>query len=196
MAAVSSADTRVVVMRMADWLHNMRTLQFLPQAKQLRKARDVLDVFVPVAQQLSMDTVGSELETLAFAALVRSRPARRLITGPSSRWTSSVPLAADPVKAEFRTMLYELFDTALRAAGIYPRQRDQFVDRGDGLLALIHEVGQASRALLVTGWSPSSRFLASYNVSLPPQRQLRVRVVAHEGKVHYDANGCFGRRWM
>lgn len=194
MAAVSSADTRVVVMRMADWLHNMRTLQFLPQAKQLRKARDVLDVFVPVARQLSMDTVGSELETLAFAALVRSRPAgqshHRAIVALDIERSTSRP---DPVKAEFRTMLYELFDTALRAAGIYPCQRDQFVDRGDGLLALIHEVGQASRALLVHRVVPVlSRFLASYNVSLPPQRQLRVRVVAHEGKVHYDANGCFG----
>lgn len=148
----------------------------------------------PVARQLSMDTVGSELEALAFAALVRSRPAsqshHRAIVALDIERSTSRP---DPVKAEFRTMLYELFDTALRAAGIYPCQRDQFVDRGDGLLALIHEVGQASRALLVHRVVPVlSRFLASYNADLPPQRQLRVRVVAHEGKVHYDANGCFG----
>ena len=147
-----------------------------------------------VARQLSMDTVGSELEALAFAALVRSRPAgqshHRAIVALDIERSTSRP---DPVKAEFRTMLYELFDTALRAAGIYPCQRDQFVDRGDGLLALIHEVGQASRALLVHRVVPVlSRFLASYNAGLPPQRQLRVRVVAHEGKVHYDANGCFG----
>ena len=123
-----------------------------------------------VARQLSMDTVGSELEALAFAALVRSRPAgqshHRAIVALDIERSTSRP---DPVKAEFRTMLYELFDTALRAAGIYPCQRDQFVDRGDGLLALIHEVGQASRALLVHRVVPVlSRFLASYNAGLLP----------------------------
>ena len=99
----------------------------------------------------------------------------------------------DPVKAEFRVMLYELFDAALRSADICPRHRDQFMDRGDGLLALIHRADRALEALLVCQVIPVfSRYLASYNASLPPQRQLRVRVVVHHGEVHYDANGCFG----
>lgn len=142
-----------------------------------------------------MGTVGLELETLAFAALVRSRsaggqPHHRAIVALDIERSTSRP---DPVKAELRTMLYELFDTALRAAGIYPRHRDRFIDRGDGLLALIHEAGPASGALLVHRVVPVfSRFLTSYNASLPPQRQLRVRVVVHEGEVRYDANGCFG----
>jgi (p)ppGpp synthase/HD superfamily hydrolase len=81
MAAAVSRDTRVLAVSLADRLHNMRTLQFLPQATQLRKAREVLDFFVPVAQQLvaqqlRMDTVPSELETLASAALARNRYAR------------------------------------------------------------------------------------------------------------------------
>ena len=52
MAAAISRDTRVPAVSLADRLHNMRTLRFLPQATQLRKAREVLDFFVPVAQQL------------------------------------------------------------------------------------------------------------------------------------------------
>jgi HD domain len=194
MAAIRSTDARVVVMRMADRLHNMRTLQFLPQAKQLRKAREVLDIFVPAAQQLHIDTIGSELETLAFAALIRSRPApapcHRAIVALDIERSTSRP---DPVKAEFRVMLYELFDAALRTADICRCHRDQFMDRGDGLLALIHRADRALEALLVNQVIPVfSRYLASYNASLPPQRQLRVRVVVHHGEVHYDANGCFG----
>jgi class 3 adenylate cyclase len=100
----------------------------------------------------------------------------------------------DPVKAELRIMLYELFDAALRSAGIHPGRRDRFIDRGDGLLALIDPVDQA---LLLNRVVPVfSQLLTSYNASLPhpggPQRQLRVRVVVHTGEVHYDANGCFG----
>jgi hypothetical protein len=52
-------------------------------------------------------------------------------------------------QAELRAMLHELFDAALRSAGIYPRHRDRFIDRGDGLLALIRPVDQAPKALLL-----------------------------------------------
>ena len=93
---------------MADWLHNMQTLQFLPQAKQLRKAREVLDTFLPVAQQLNMHTVRSELQTLAFAALIRNQPLRpprrRVTVALDIERSTSRP---DPVKAELRTMLYD-----------------------------------------------------------------------------------------
>jgi (p)ppGpp synthase/HD superfamily hydrolase len=76
MAAAKSADTRVLAIHLADRLHNMRTVQFIPQAKQLRKARESLDIFVPVAAQLSMGTIEAELETLAYATMKRNRHAR------------------------------------------------------------------------------------------------------------------------
>jgi class 3 adenylate cyclase len=103
----------------------------------------------------------------------------------------------NPVKGELRDKAYELFDMALCTAGIDQRYRDRFIDRGDGILALIHPVDQAPKALLLNRVVPLlSRLLAEYNTSLPrhsqPQRQLRIRVVIHAGEVHYDANGCFG----
>ncbi len=198
MMAITSADIRVVALKMADRLHNMRTLQFMPPETQLRKAREVLDLFSPVARQLSMETVGSELEALAFAALVRARPVRssgyRAIIALDIEGSTTRP---DPVKAELRAMLYELFDAALRSAGIYPRHRDRFIDRGDGLLALIRPVDQAPKTLLLNRVIPEfTRLLSAYNASLPPQsrpqRQVRVRVVFHAGEVHYDPDGCYG----
>jgi hypothetical protein len=103
----------------------------------------------------------------------------------------------DPVKAELRNKIYELFGAALHSAGIHKRHRDRFIDRGDGVLALIHPVDQAPKTVLLNRVIPAlSRLLTIYNTSLPypsrPQRQLRVRVVLHAGEVHYDANGCFG----
>lgn len=103
----------------------------------------------------------------------------------------------DPVKAELRSTMYELFDAALRSAGIQRRHRDRFVDRGDGVLALIRPVRRAPKAILLNQAVPVlGRLLADHNAGLPragrPQRLLRVRVVVHAGEVSYDANGCFG----
>jgi hypothetical protein len=103
----------------------------------------------------------------------------------------------NPIKGELRNKTYELFEMALRAAGIGRRHHDRFVDRGDGILALIRPVDQAPKALLLNQVVPFfSRLLAEYNAGLSrhsqPQRQLRMRVVMHAGEVHYDANGCYG----
>jgi class 3 adenylate cyclase len=103
----------------------------------------------------------------------------------------------NPIKGELRNKTYELFETALRKAGIDNCHHDRFVDRGDGILALIHPVDQVPKALLLNRAVPVlSRLLTDYNASLPQhseqQRQLRIRVVMHAGEVHYDANGCFG----
>lgn len=128
------------------------------------------------------------------AALATGLPHHRAIVALDIERSTS---RTDPVKAALRNKLYELFDTALRAAGIPTRHRDRFIDRGDGLLALIHPVDQVPKALLLIRAIPDfHRLLTDYNASLPrsirPHRQLRVRVVVHAGEVHYDSHGCFG----
>ena len=194
-AAVTSADARVITVKLAERLHNMQTLQYLPHAKQLRKARAVLDTFLPVAGQLGMPTLQSQLQAHAVAALIRNQPIRpprrRVIVALDIEDSTTRPA---PAKGELRTMIYELFDAALRSAGITAQRRDRFADRGDGLLALIDP---ADQALLLSFALPAlSRLLAGYNASLPDpagrDRRLRVRVVVHCGNVHDDDNGCFG----
>ena len=125
---------------------------------------------------------------------VAGLPRHRAVVALDIERSTSRP---DPVKAELRNKLYELFDAALLEAGIRKRYRDRFIDRGDGILALIHPVDQAPKAALLQTVIPAlSQLLADYNTSLPrasqAQRQLRIRVVMHAGEIHYDANGCFG----
>jgi hypothetical protein len=128
------------------------------------------------------------------ALAVTGLPCYRAIVALDIERSTSRP---DPIKGELRNKTYELFETALHKAGIDSCHHDRFVDRGDGLLALIHPVDQAPKVVLLNRVVPVlSRLLADYNAGLPSrsqqQRQLRVRVVMHAGEVHYDANGCFG----
>jgi len=77
-------DIRVIIIKLADKLHNMRTLMFQPEHKQLRIAKETLDIYAPIARRLGISRLATELEDLSFHVLykdefneIKSRIAQR-----------------------------------------------------------------------------------------------------------------------
>ncbi len=105
MIVAMSKDIRVLVIKLADRLHNMRTLRYLKQEKQERISRETLEIYAPLAHRLGMNTIKWELEDLSFATLhpkVYDEIVRLVADRAPSR-EEFLAGVADTVQADLRT---------------------------------------------------------------------------------------------
>ncbi len=91
-------DMRVIVVKLADRLHNMRTLGAMPDSKREQKARETMEIFAPLAGRMGMQSVRDELEDLAFHVLdpvARTSVMRRFASLRSSQGNVVEEITAD-----------------------------------------------------------------------------------------------------
>jgi GTP pyrophosphokinase len=98
-------DVRVVLIKLADRLHNMRTMQYLPPEKRERISQETLDIYAPIAHRLGMGKLRSELEDLAFQNLYTDEY-RRLSKEVDAR-RPELEAALDKITAIIREKLIE-----------------------------------------------------------------------------------------
>jgi GTP diphosphokinase / guanosine-3',5'-bis(diphosphate) 3'-diphosphatase len=104
MVVAMSRDIRVLVIKLADRLHNMRTLRYLPRPKQERKSREVLEIYAPLAHRLGMNKLKWELEDLAFQTLYPKRfdEIARLVSNRAPRREAFLQEVVQDVRADLR----------------------------------------------------------------------------------------------
>lgn len=139
----TSQDIRVLIIKLSDRLHNMQTLNFVPKEKQLRIARETLEIYVPVAHRLGMGKIRKELEDLAFA-FVYPEDHKRV----SELLKGKIGTADELLEKERKTLQKKLadnnfydFNTSFRVKGLFSlyhklKRKDWEIDSIYDLLAM------------------------------------------------------------
>ena len=123
------SDVRIILVKLADRLHNMRTLNFMPPAKQTKISRETLEIFSPLAHRLGISNIQNELEDLSFYYLeperyeALQRQVRMRHTEREAYVEQAIVLLKDRLKAEGLK-----FEVAGRSKHLYSIHRKMIRD--------------------------------------------------------------------
>ena len=195
MVVAMSRDIRVLVIKLADRLHNMRTLRYLPREKQERKSREVLEIFAPLAHRLGMNTIKWELEDLAFQTLYPKRydEIARMVSQRSPRRDIFLQEVIEDVTTDLRQIKIKASVTGRpkHYYSIYQKMIARNVGFDDiydlvGIRVLVDTVRDCYAALgaIHARWNPVPGRFKDY-IALPKfnmYQSLHTTVIGPEGK--------------
>jgi GTP pyrophosphokinase len=195
MVVAMSRDIRVLVIKLADRLHNMRTLRYLPREKQERKSREVLEIFAPLAHRLGMNTIKWELEDLAFGTLYPKRydEIARMVSQRSPRRDVFLQEVIEDVTTDLRQIKIKASVTGRpkHYYSIYQKMIARNVGFDDiydlvGIRVLVDTVRDCYAALgtIHARWNPVPGRFKDY-IALPKfnmYQSLHTTVIGPEGK--------------
>lgn len=169
----TSQDIRVLIIKLADRLHNMETLDHVPAEKQARIARETLEIYVPVAHRLGMGKIRKELEDLAFP-YVYPKEAERVREVLTSKVKNSQEMLEKERKVLQRRLAENMsgFHTYYRVKGIYSlyhklKRKDWEINDVYDLLAMrviVENVEDCYRVLGIVHklWRPLPKRMKDY----------------------------------
>ncbi len=134
-------DTRVLIIKLMDRLHNMQTLQFVPKEKRQRIALETLEIYAAIAHRLGMGTVRRDLEDLAFAYAYPEEyvATQKLLAEHSKGMTEQLKKMLKMLKRELADNGLTNFHTDFRVKGLW--SLSQKLKRKENDIAKIHDLG-------------------------------------------------------
>ncbi|MCF2529036.1 bifunctional (p)ppGpp synthetase/guanosine-3',5'-bis(diphosphate) 3'-pyrophosphohydrolase [Yinghuangia sp. KLBMP8922] len=195
MVIAMAKDPRVLVIKLADRLHNMRTMRYLKREKQERKARETLEIYAPLAHRLGMNTIKWELEDLAFAILYPKMYDEivRLVAERAPKRDEYLAVVIDQVQQDLRSARIKATVTG-RPKHYYSVYQKMIVRGRDfaeiydlvGIRVLVDSVRDCYAALgtIHARWNPVPGRFKDY-VAMPKfnmYQSLHTTVIGPEGK--------------
>ena len=213
-------DVRVILIKLADRLHNMRTLDYLPPEKQKRIAQETMDLYAPLAHRFGMAQMRWELEDLSFKYLEPEeyRKLARLVAQKRAEREQLIAQLAVPLEAELHRAGIQNVEISGRPKHLWSiykkmKQRDKPYDEIYDLLAirvLVNGVPDCYHALGVIhdGWTPlqerikdyiaqpkSNGYQSLHTTVFGPGRQLfEVQIRTYE--MHRTADYGIAAHWL
>ncbi|MBX6762248.1 MAG: bifunctional (p)ppGpp synthetase/guanosine-3',5'-bis(diphosphate) 3'-pyrophosphohydrolase [Rubrobacteraceae bacterium] len=196
MVVAMSRDVRVIIIKLADRLHNMRTLEYLHRDTQIKKATETLEIYAPLAHRLGIHSIKWELEDLSFATLHprRYEEIKRLVAARRADREAFIARVAEELKghlgeagieAEVRGRVkhfYSIYDKMVRRN----KEFNEIYDLA-GLRVVVDSVRDCYAALGVVHsvWKPIPGRFKDY-IAMPKfnmYQSLHTTVMSNEGKL-------------
>ncbi|MEX0918254.1 MAG: HD domain-containing protein [Candidatus Paceibacterota bacterium] len=193
----TSQDIRVLIIKLVDRLHNMQTLEHVPEKKRLRIARETLEIYVPVAYRLGMGRIRKELEDLAFPYVYPKEHERvsKLVTAKAGKAQVILEKERKILQKRLAEANMRDFSTSYRVKGYYSlfqklTRKEWDIDRIYDLLALrvvVPTLEDCYKALGIIHdmWRPLPKRMKDYIAFPKPNgyKSIHTTVATHSGTI-------------